>query len=124
LLLAGCGGSTGYERFIPAEDRARQALEAALEAWQSGEPHGPVAGTVPPVEFVDSHHKPGQRLRAYSILGMAPGDGPRVFTVKLTLANPGEEVRARYVVMGLDPLWVIRNEDFEMLAHWDHPMKP
>ena len=51
-------------------------------------------------------------------------DGPRVFTVKLTLVNPGEEVKARYVVMGLDPLWVIRNEDFEMLAHWDHPMKP
>ncbi|HKB35021.1 MAG TPA: hypothetical protein VKD72_01120 [Gemmataceae bacterium] len=123
LVLAGCGGS-GPERFIPAEDKARPALEAALTAWQRGEPHGPVAGSSSPViQFADSHHKPGQRLRSFAVLSLAPGDGPRVFSVKLTLENPAEEVRARYVVVGLDPLWVIRHEDWEMIAHWDHPMK-
>jgi hypothetical protein len=122
-LLVGCP-APGPERFIPAEEKARQALDAALASWQRGEPHGPVPGTAAPViQFVDSHHKPEQRLRSFAVLGLAPGDGPRVFTVKLSLEGPAQEVQARYVVVGLDPLWVIRHEDFEMLAHWDHPMK-
>ena len=24
------------------------------------------------------------------------------------------------LVLGLDPLWVVRHEDFEMLARWEH----
>jgi hypothetical protein len=123
-LLAGCQGRPSAERFIPAGPKARQALEAALGAWQRGAPHGAVPGTAAPVvEFVDSHHKPGQRLKSFAVLSVAPGDGPRTFSVRLTLEGPAEEVRARYVVVGLDPLWVIRHEDFEMLAHWDHPVK-
>lgn len=122
-LTAGCNRTAGYERFIPAEDRARESLEKALTGWQRGRDGGAVEGTsAPVVQFVDSHHKPGQRLRSFAVLGLAPGDGPRVFTVKLTLENPAEELKARYVVLGLDPLWVIRQEDFDMLAHWDHPM--
>jgi hypothetical protein len=90
------------------------------------------------VEFVDSHHKPTQRLKSFDVLGVAPGDGPRVFTVRLKLDDPAKarglggdgpppstlEVKVRYVVFGLDPVWVVRQEDFDMLAHWDHPMKP
>jgi hypothetical protein len=122
-VAVGCSRPAGHERFIPAEDKARQSLETALAAWQRGKAGGPVEGTsAPVVQFVDSHHKPNQRLRSFTVLGMAPGDGPRVFAVKLTLENPAEEVKARYVVVGLDPLWVIRQEDFDMLAHWDHPM--
>ncbi len=120
-LLAGCG--PGPERFVPAEEKARQALETALTAWQHGEPRGPVAGTTAPVvQFVDSHHKTGRRLRSFAVLGLAPGSGPRVFTVKLSLDGPEQEVRERYVVMGLDPLWVLHEEDFDMLAHWEHHM--
>jgi hypothetical protein len=122
-VAIGCSRPAGHERFIPAEDKARQSLEQALAAWQRGKAGGPVEGTASPVvQFVDSHHKPNQRLRSFNVLGLAPGDGPRVFTVKLALENPGEEIKARYVVVGLDPLWVIRQEDFDMLAHWDHPM--
>jgi len=122
--LAGCGRSSSYKRFIPAEGSARSALATALESWRRGEPHGAVAGSADPVvHFVDSHHKPGQRLKSFDVLTLAPGEGPRVFTVKLALEGPAEELRARYVVVGLDPVWVLRQEDYDMVAHWDHPMK-
>lgn len=81
VLATGCSGRR-QEPFIPAEPVARQVLETALAAWQRGEPQGPVSGTLAPgVQFIDSHLKPGQRLKTFSVLAMAPGDGPRVFTV-------------------------------------------
>jgi hypothetical protein len=120
--LAGCARNS-EKRFIPSEEAARAALETALESWRRGEPHGPVAGTTPVVHFVDSHHKPGQRLKGFEVQTLAPGEGPRVFTVRLRLEGPADEVRTRYVVVGLDPVWVLRQEDYDMIAHWEHPMK-
>ena len=121
---AGCSASADASRYYPPEDRARQALDAALTAWQQGAPPGTVPGAADPaVEFVDSHNGPARRLKAYTVLGLAPGDGPRVFTVQLTLDGPAVGVRARYYVIGIDPVWVIREEDYDMLNHWDHPMK-
>jgi hypothetical protein len=76
------------------------------------------------VEFVDSHTGPNRRLKTYTVLGLAPGDGPRVFTVQLSLDGPAAEVRARYYVIGIDPVWVIREEDYDMLNHWDHHHGP
>jgi hypothetical protein len=124
VLAAGCSSSSDPGRYIPPEDKARQALEAALTGWRNGAPAGAVPGTSGPVvQFVDSHRGPGQRLKEYTVLGMAPGDGPRVFTVRLALDAPAADVKARYVVFGIDPVWVIRHEDFDMINHWDHPMK-
>src|SRR5262245_59280802 len=125
LLLAcgaGCGGGRGHERFIPSEETARQALEAALTAWRQGQPPGRVEGASPAAPPGDSHRRTGQKLRRYQILGPVPGDGPRVFVVRLALENPAEEQKVRFVVLGLDPLWVFRQEDFDMLAHWEHAM--
>jgi hypothetical protein len=28
----------------------------------------------------------------------------------------------RYNVLGRDPIWVFRLEDYEMISHWEHPM--
>jgi hypothetical protein len=121
LAAAGCGGD-GRARFTPAEPAARQALEAALTAWQDGKPAGPVEGTSPVVHLVDARRRPGQRLQSFVVLGPVPGDAPRVFSVRLTLDNPREDQKVRFVVLGLDPLWVMRHEDYDMLSHWDHPM--
>ena len=66
----------------------------------------------------------GRRPTSFTVLGLAPGDGPRVFTVKLTLDRPAEETRVRYVVIGVDPIWVIRHEDYDMMAHWEHRHEP
>ena len=43
-----------------------------------------------------------------------------MFVVKLRLEQPREEQTARFIVLGQDPLWVFREEDYEMAAHWDH----
>lgn len=122
LLLLGCGGSDPRARYTPSEEAAQEALEAALVAWQNGKPPGPVEGTSPVVHMVDGHRKPGQKLQGFTVLGPAPGEGARVLAARLTLENPREEQKVRYVIVGIDPLWVFRYEDYEMMVHWDHPM--
>ena len=77
--------------------------------------------TGPALHLIDSHHKSGQKLAAFTVLGPTPGDAPRCYAVRLTLDNPREELRARFVVFGQDPLWVMRYEDYEMVMHWCDP---
>lgn len=83
-----------------------------------------IANTKPQVHITDAHRKAGQRLEEYQILGEVPGDAPRCFAVKATFSNPAAEERIRFVVIGIDPLWVWRHEDLELLSHWDHKMDP
>jgi hypothetical protein len=124
LLLAcgaGCAPRPGqdFERYYPPEAAARRALETGLNSWRDGQPAGKVLAGDPSVVVVESHRQPGQKLQRYEILGALPGDGPPRFTVRLTLDEPREEQRARYVVVGISPLWVYRQEDYDMLAHWE-----
>jgi hypothetical protein len=122
LLVGGCRRGPD-QRFIPSEEAARHTLEAALAAWQNGKvPPGLVQEASPAVHLVDTQHRPGQKLAAFTVLGPTTGEAPRCYAVRLTLDEPREEVRARYVVVGLDPLWVLRYEDYEMISHWDHAM--
>lgn len=124
MLALGCGGSgpRSHDQLIPSEEAARAALETALSAWKGGQPPGKIQGTSPLVEVVDSHRRPGQRLQSYTILGEVPGVAPRCFAVRLALDEPAEEQKVRLVVLGVGPYKVFRHEDFEMLAHWEHPM--
>jgi hypothetical protein len=71
---------------------------------------------------VDELRQKGRTLKGYSILGPVPTEAPLCFAVQLTLGNPAGELRERYVVLGLDPLWVWRYDDYVMLMHWSHPM--
>lgn len=113
LLLAGCSPGGKVEDFTPPADNARKALEAALGHWKAGNKPGTIPGTAPAVEVVDQKWKGGQKLTAYEILGEEPGGGgPRTFKVRLTLSQ-GPPVEVRYIVVGIDPLWVYRDEDFK-----------
>src|SRR5262245_40999922 len=117
---AGCGRSRD-QTFVPSEEAGQRALETALTAWQKGKrPPSLLQESSPPIQLVDTHHKPGQTLSAFTVLGPTTGDAHRCYAVRLTLDNPREEVRARFVVLGLNPLWVLRYEDYEMMSHWDH----
>jgi hypothetical protein len=97
-------------------------VEDVLIAWQKGRPTGRVDSALLPVAVyvVDSHRRSGQTLRSFKILGQVAGNGPRSFVVRLSLESPTEEKNIRYLVIGLDPLWVFREEDYTMLSHWDH----
>lgn len=118
VWLAGCGAGTKVTDFTPPADNARKAVTAALDHWKAGKPPGTVAGTAAPaVEVIDSQWRGGQKLKGYEITGEAPaqGQGPRTFTVRLTLEK-GPPVETQYMVIGIDPLWVYRKEDFAKLS--------
>ena len=116
LLLAGCTPGGKVEDFTPPADNARQALEAALNHWKAGNKPGSVPGTSPTVEVLDSKWKAGQKITAYEILGEDPaGPGPRTFKVRLTL-DKGSPVEVMYIVVGIDPLWVYRDEDLKKVS--------
>ncbi len=122
VLVTGCSGTQRNEDFVPSEEVARAALDASLRMWASGDTGQLVPDAKPAILSSDGHRTPTRKLTAYSILGEVPSDAPRCFAVKLTLGNPTAEIRERYVVVGIDPIWVIRYEDYEMLTHWSHPM--
>ena len=116
VCLAGCSKGGRVEDFTPPTDNARKAVEAALAHWQAGHPPGTIPGTAPPVEVLDSKWKAGQQLKAFEVLGEdTPGPGPRYFKVRLTPAK-GSPQEVRYVVVGIDPLWVYREDDYKKMA--------
>lgn len=118
----GCGGRVA-KRFTPTPDVARRSVDAALQAWQQGEPPGAIVARTPTVQVVDTTRVPGQTLRDFQVLSeTGTTDAARGYVVRLALDNPAAQQRARYVVIGIDPVWVFRKEDYDRLAHWEHPM--
>ncbi len=115
LVCAGCS-SRSYTKYIPSDDKARQALEASLNAWQDGKKPGPIEGAPQPVQAVDSRWQAGQVLKSYEIIGEEASEGPRVFSVRLTLGKPAVQQTVRYIVLGKEPLWVYREDDYKAPA--------
>jgi len=131
LLLAGgvwWGVGAGVVRsdaeFIPADAICEGALRQVFAAWSAGAAAGLVAGTAPEVHVTDSSRVKQRPLLSWEILGRVPGNAPSCYAVRLQLDQPREERRERYVVIGIDPLWVFRHEDYDLLLHWEHPMEP
>lgn len=123
-VCVGCGTSAGqgHERYIPEPETATSTLSATLESWRRDEPVGEVRGQKPQVFLVDSFRREGQTLERFEILGEVAGLTQRTYLVKLFFANPAAEEKVRFAVLGIDPLWVYRHEDLELLAHWEHKM--
>lgn len=113
----GCSSGGKVEDFTPKEANARKALEAALNHWQGGGQAGTVPNTSPAVEVTDSKWKSGQQLKSYEIVGDEPpvGAGPRFFKVRLTPVK-GAVVETKYAVLGIDPLLIYRDEDYQKLS--------
>ena len=122
-LCAGCGSSSGgHERYVPNPTQASATIELALKAWRRGDSVGELRDVKPRVFVVDSHRREGQTLESFEVLGEVAGLTQRTFLVKVKLANPVAEEKVRFAVLGIDPLWVYRHEDLELLAHWEHKM--
>jgi hypothetical protein len=111
------------DRYVPSPVQAETALRAVFEAWRKGEPPGMVPDTSPAVHVTDTFRKPEERLIDYHILGEVPTDKPRCYAVDLRF-EPDRIERTRFTVVGIDPLWVFRSEDVELLSHWEHNMEP
>lgn len=128
LAAAGCREPDSPEeaqrRYTPAIDRAEGAVRSALEGWKAMD--RPESGTIelPGVMFVDLTRGAGQRLVSFEIIRTARLDNAVQVTVRLRLspAKGKNPAIAKYNVFGIDPLWVYRLEDYEMISHWNHEM--
>lgn len=122
LALACAPRPEGLEKYVPAPDRARAAVAAALDGWKRGQAPGPIGTEAAPIQVVDTHRPRDRRLSRFEILGNSAREGSRLVTARVTLDEPDESLLVRYQVFGVRPLWVVRQEDLDMLGHWDHPM--
>ena len=114
VALSGCRGANRSEfDVLPGADKARGALEKALTAWKNGEPCGKIQADSPAIQVVDKVWQAGGKLAAFEILKAEDKPGPRWFSVKLTLVGSAEPQEVAYAVLGIDPLWVFREEDFK-----------
>lgn len=120
VLVSGCHDRA--DDFKPTTKLAENALVRALEDWKSGNPAGKTAGSEPAIHVTDTNRNPKQALDKFKILGEKLGQSGRTFVVELSLKHPNEQLKTEYIVVGIDPLWVFRREDFELLMHWDHHM--
>jgi predicted small lipoprotein YifL len=119
-MVAGLSGCThkSPSAFTPSSDKGRAALDAALKSWMDGQQPGTVAGTSKPVvQVADSDWSDGQKLTSYEIVKDEPptGPGPRVFTVRLTTAD-GKAREVKYMIVGIDPLLIYRDIDYDKLS--------
>lgn len=108
-------------RVIPEPEAGQVAVTTALAEWKCGREPGTIDTVRPAIVVVDSHRKPGQTLERYEILGQVEDDNSRTYTVRVSMANPQEEPLLRFHVFGREPLWVFRQEDYDMLSHWECP---
>jgi hypothetical protein len=93
-----------------------------MVAWKAGHPTGIVEPTDPRVQVVDTHRKPGQRLDGFEVLAESADSRFRSFSIRLRLAEPEERPVVRFLVVGIDPVLVFRQEDHDLLMHWEHRM--
>ena len=121
-FCCGCTRAPDPNRFVPAPELARAALESVLADWQAGLPCGMIERLSVKVYPIDNQRKKGQELAGFEVLGEVSQPGVRCFAVRLKYQDKEEDVKVRYVVHGIDPLYVYRQEDFDLLNHWDHVM--
>jgi hypothetical protein len=59
---------------------------------------------------------------SFKILGQTEVKNARHFTVRLNLQGEESPELVKYHVVGRDPVWVFRLDDYNMLSHWEHDM--
>jgi hypothetical protein len=126
ILSAGCGASS--RAYAPTSASAREALDAALAAWQKGSRPDQLAVNSTPVHPVDFQWLAGLTLEGYTIVSEesagASDDASKTFSVDLKLKTPAKETKARYIVVGRSPIWVYREEDYARFLNMDNNPRP
>lgn len=119
-LSSGCGRSN--KDYIPAASDARIALDAALKAWETGAKSGEaVPVSAKPgmlVELFDSDFAGGRKLTQWQVEGGGTNtDGPRQFTVQVTIEGSPPNQTVTYYVTGVGGRFsIFRDRDYEQRA--------
>ena len=111
ISLAGCG--TGEEKYIPSENTAREAVDAALTAWKSGQAHGTVNSFAVPIDVYDARWQAGKKLETFEFVREEQSEGHRKFIVNMQLTGDKAAEEVTYLVVGNDPLLVFRQQDYD-----------
>jgi hypothetical protein len=112
---SGCSRLRNELDILPNTDKARAALDKALTAWKDGQKMGTIQWDSQKIEVLERVWQSGKKLSAYEIVKAEEKPGPRWFTVKLTLKD-SQPQQVSYAVLGLDPLWVYREEDYNQMC--------
>ena len=114
VLIGGGGcGRGGGSAALPSQESSRTALESALKVWQSGGKPGALQGTNPSVMVYDTPWAQGAKLQSFEILQGESTGAAMKFPVRLTLTKPAGVQEVQYYVLGLSPVMVFREEDYE-----------
>ena len=119
--LAGCGGGSAP---LPSTDAARQALLASLEAWKAGKPASSLVAGKPSIEPVDFEWKAGKLLTDFTIGDQAPGEGTQTLSASLTIKGEKGPKDVKYMGLGLDPVRIFRDEDYNRAMNMDNAPIP
>ena len=110
LMLAGCADDES--RFLPEEQAARVALEAALSSWKSGAKLATITTGPVPVDTFDARWRDGKVLESYEILGYELVENRPTIRVRIGLQGAAV-VEDTFVIVGNNPLLVFRKQDFD-----------
>lgn len=115
--LAGCGDGSAP---LASTASARQALQASLDAWKAGKPASSLAGETPPIEIVDFEWKAGKILSDYALGDETTGQGTQTIAATLTLKGDPAPKPVQYMILGLEPVRIFRDEDFHRAMNMDN----
>lgn len=124
-LAIGCGEAPDTNITpLPDAPAARKAIEAAMENWKAARPTGQIDPGPPRIQVNDSFRKKDQTVERYEILGQTTRERSITFVLRVTFSNPDEVQYVRFVLLGVDPIIVFRQEDYDLMSHWEHKMDP
>lgn len=121
VTLAGCGSGSAP---LPPADLARQALQTSLETWKLGKPPSSLAEAKPGIETVDFEWKAGKVLSDYTLGEEVPGEGVRTLAATLTIKGEAGPKEVKYMILGLEPTRIFRDEDYQRAMNMDNAPGP
>jgi hypothetical protein len=122
--FSGCGTAPAPIPIVPDAATGRRAIEAMMATWEEEHPTGILEPTSPRIQVVDTYRKPGQKPVGFKILSESADSRVRTFSVRLALVEPEESPVVRFLIVGIDPILIFRQEDYDQLMHWEHRMEP
>jgi hypothetical protein len=116
-LVCGCGKTVND--YKPTPTAARDALAAGLTAWKEGKSSADLASAQGPpvIRFADFQWSEGKRLTSFRLLDETPTleGSTQMFRVELELSGAKPQ-SAEYYVVGIDPLWIMRDRDYQQMS--------